>query len=774
MTFFNKMVFMCSCRTFFVLSMLVFRNAQCNELTLRDVINGLPTETFVKVFLEGLTTYDILETRVPITLFHHRQQQFMVYNRTAAITHVCKFFHTQRNIGSRTHNIINIVQLDSQPPFHSLSNGYLEFVIPNLWWPTSECHFLGSITQTIFLGDDVVYKMFTKNPKQIFSALEEYIFKNSVLLFDLRSSLSYWKICRAIRVGNNFVPLCLDSHSIIPNMFDSNVMTKMAVGETVQSSFLADYITNAPRERYYMRTINDILESEVFLKYNASYHVSEHLKRKRRIELFSFPLSTDAFVLLEDIATNFVSCYTTPVLRFEMYAKPFELQLWLCIGSCLSSIAIFIYIYNRYKKLSPSFSPFFFFLSTLFEEPYSVPTALWNDSKFKVITVAWLLTSIIFTNLYTGQMITELSVPLKGEVLHALEDIFGAYDKSDSLVRTSVKDDYSFWRYNYTELHMPNDTVLMYETRKQINYSTYDAYHQQFREVEHFALLQAPKIPKDGLSKPENEAQKLGNPFMYKFFTQFLTDALLAYVQQKTLNPRYGFYVAKFISPKYRHYPRDPQFPISKQGSIQHFMAAAVEKEIVDCGRSIFIAELSELRAELLYLKRNYPERTFYVGNGTIESGKMQKLLWKYYGHGTPKLAQYLRLLLQGGIRTHILQIQSNRNYLERRFGTDIIKEQNQTVLGMDMNGSIQTIFIILVAVLVLASSVFLMEILYSRRRTLYTLVEQFVILLAVKVHCIISRIFKLQIIVHADQTSLLLVKSIDEVDHQFMSPRNL
>jgi hypothetical protein len=620
MNFFTNVLVTCFCRTFFVLSMLVFGNAQCNELSLRDVINGLPTDTFIKVFFEGLTIYDIPETRVPITLFHRQQKRYIVYNRTTTITHVCKFFHIGRNIGSRTHNIIHIVRLETQPPFDNLSKGYLEFLIPHNSWPALKCHFLGSIMQTIFLADDVVYKMFTKNPKQILSPLGAYLVRNTVLLFDLRSSLSYWKICRAIPVAEKLVPLCLDSHSIVPGMFDSKVMTKMAVGETVQSSFLAAFITNAPRESYYLRSVNDILDIEVFLKYNASYHISEHLKREIDGKLFAFPLRTDAVVLLEDIATNFLSCYTTPVLRFEMYAKPFELELWLCIGSCLSSIAIFIYIYNRYKKLTPSFCPFFFFVSTLVEEPFSVPTALWNDSKFKVITIAWLLTSIIFTNLYTGQMLTELSVPLKGEVLHALEDIFGAYDENDTLFRTSVFDIRDFWFHNYTEF----------------NYSTYDTYHQNFREVDHFALLQAPERLEIQYFTPANETQRLGNPFMYKLFIRFLINALSADGNLKRFNPRYHFYMLKFISPKYRHYPRDPQFPRSKQGSIQHFRAAAVEKEIVDCGRSKFIAELNELRAELLYLKRNYPEITFYVGNGTIESGEMQKLLWAYHDHGTP------------------------------------------------------------------------------------------------------------------------------------------
>jgi hypothetical protein len=66
-------------------------------------------------------------------------------------------------------------------------------------------------------------------------------------------------------------------------------------------------------------------------------------------------------------------------------------------------------------------------------------------------------------------MISDLTVPLKGEVLHALEDIFGAYDKNDLLFKPSFMDDNDFWWDNYTESQMPNDTVLMFEPRKQIN-----------------------------------------------------------------------------------------------------------------------------------------------------------------------------------------------------------------------------------------------------------------------------------------------------------------
>jgi hypothetical protein len=52
-----------------------------------------------------------------------------------------------------------------------------------------------------------------------------------------------------------------------------------------------------------------------------------------------------------------------------------------------------------------------------------------------------------------------------------------------------------------------------------------------------------------------------------------------------------------------------------------------------------------------------------------------------------------------------------------------------------------------------------LMEVLYCRRITMYIVVERFFILAAVKVHCMIIRLDKLQIIVHANRTALLLVK---------------
>jgi hypothetical protein len=224
----------------------------------------------------------------------------------------------------------------------------------------------------------------------------------------------------------------------------------------------------------------------------------------------------------------------------------------------------------------------------------------------------------------------------------------------------------------------------MNECRKPMDSSDYDTYNQRLREIEHFALLAAPKVCDKTDLVPAKKIERLCNPKMYKYFNQFYVDALHGYLGHKMFNPKYEFYVTKSVSPQHRHYPRDRKFPSSKNSLIQHFMAAAVEKEIVACGRSIFIAKWKELQVEIRYLQQNYPQTTFYVGDGNIEQGRMQKLVWQYK-EGNPILAQFLIQILQSGLMAHISNIQNHNRYLERRLGTKIIKEK-PTAGGIQFN----------------------------------------------------------------------------------------
>jgi hypothetical protein len=700
----------------FIIIILIIRNIHSSETVLNDVIQVLPAESFVKVFYEEIGSLKIRETLIPITLVQYNPATNYKYNTTF----YCKFFHIGRLIGSRTNQIFNILQINNwkiQGPLY-----FLEGELFNMVPEKEKCNWSGSITSTIIVGNYSNYKLFSENRVSI----GVHFTNKHVLVFNLKPSLQLLKVCWIVIGKKALKSVCIQTNTISKEMFDVKVYAKWSSGaeKPLNKNDLTSSEITVQRNFVMNRRWPEIIASELFTKLNKSNDAIELYFFETLLESeYVFVMRTDSMVLVDEMETNFLSCYTTPFLKFEMYVKPFQLELWLCIGLCLTVIAVFIYIYNRQRELSLSFSPFFFFISTIFDEPYSIPTAIWNDKTFKTVTIAWLLTSFIFTNLYTGIMISDLSVPSRGEALNGFEDVFGTYYEAAQSSESSSTVDSLFWRLNYTQSKRIKAHFSDLSCNVNISYSDYDTYHQQFRKSNSFALLQAPT----GLCERNvigislaNERQRLCLPQMYKLFDQFRNDLNNLDTEEKDLNLFYAFNIKEFFSAKHRLYPRDPNFPKSKDSLIKHYMSAAIEKELVACERSIFLAEAKELNVELRYLRENYPDHNFYVGNGTIENGRKRKLVWYFEYESDFKIAYYFRLLLQAGIRAHILKIQHQKEYMGRRIGTQIIKESEKPKIYMDMNGSIQTIFIILVVLLVLAGCVFLFEFIHNRRTEIY------------------------------------------------------
>jgi hypothetical protein len=203
MNFFNNARIMCACRVLLLYSSVI-QNVKCDEQSLTDVINSLPTDAFIKVFYEGLRPYDIFEIRTPITLWHHQQDWYLEYN----ITFICKFFPIGRNIGSRTTKIINIVQINI--PFYerrrSWNYSYILSTVsgnPKVWDKMGieikdhKCSFDGSNTQTVILGDRALSEMLANSLTLYSDYLAWQIYRRNVaLLFRLKSQTSFSKVCR--------------------------------------------------------------------------------------------------------------------------------------------------------------------------------------------------------------------------------------------------------------------------------------------------------------------------------------------------------------------------------------------------------------------------------------------------------------------------------------------------------------------------------------------------------------------------------------------------
>jgi hypothetical protein len=504
---------------------------RCAKPYFNDVIKFYPSDYFIKLFFDDVRqTSKLHKVRIPFTIQRYPQNLLGTLN----LTLYEKFFPINGLIASRTRNIMNIVQLNfknyirvGKPSYFQNEIDIFDFVYGGKYRGT-DAH--------ILLGNEKLFRMCSRATSTFSKILGTYWTKNNLFAFKFKTEMLLWRIC-----GIRYVPLrdgsvelaCVWSSTITQNALDIRVITEriwrisFANEEEEEESSEKEV-----RESYFQSHVDAILVNEIFRKSNESmiprlsleFTAAGGIFRQSKSEIHE---SSDYLMIIEQFETKFLSCYATPVLRFEMYVRPFELPLWISIGTILSSISIFIYVYNRKKNLSPSFSPFFFFVSTLFEEPYSVPTVLWNDTKFKILTIVWLLTAVIFTNLYAGDMIGDLSVPIREQALYSFQDVFGVRGNVEITEMPPVEN-VLFWRKNYTSSKVDNlnaeyDTIPHLRGLSSLDYNDYDAYLQKFRKPDHFALLQAPMSNNEGTfwrGVPRSET--LAMPFMYNVFDRYI------------------------------------------------------------------------------------------------------------------------------------------------------------------------------------------------------------------------------------------------------------
>jgi hypothetical protein len=480
---------------------------------------------------------------------------------------------------------------------------------------------------------------------------------------------------------------------------------------------------------YSENSVDEILLIDSLRQANESITKSGFNSRIARPLQWNEPRASVQIVLLADKKTKFLSCFSKPVVQFQMYAKPFKIEVWFSMLICCFLIGAFISLYNMKLKLSKSFSPYFFFVRTLFEEPYSVPSVLWNNRVFKTITITWLLTAMIFTNLYIGLMISDVTSPLPGERLASFDDVLDTKTEYDKMSHVGYEEIMNFWLYNY---HLSNNTTLKsyvdtVKCNTDADYQGYEARCTQFEGQEYFAILQKPveDCGGKGISIPTQKFL-LRHPWIYSEFEKLETE--LALVHSVNFSKLHKHRTVAFFAPRNRHCPRDPEFRNTDEQTIKLYLAAAVEKELVACNRSIFMGEAKELKYELSYLIANYPTKGFYTPEDTFENGGSSPVVWEFTKVGTSKVPLYFKLLIESGIREGITGIRMHKHYLMRRNGTKLILEGMQSESSVGIFGSIQTIFFILLFLLTISLFVFTIELVIKnsifRRKHLIALWE--------------------------------------------------
>jgi hypothetical protein len=234
----------------------------------------------------------------------------------------------------------------------------IEKFVTGLGW--SEYPDQGPNTHTVIFGDEELYEMASRGIKPFINILGEQWIKNNMFVFKLQKHSSSWRVC-GIRSTSAELG-CVESFAITEN----SLHIRATIGRSwhtvlLQKSF--DDSQKTHRKSHFQTPAHEILVNDVLQKANES--VARYIGLPTSfIVLESKSLSlevTHNIILIDEYETKFLSCYSIPALRFEMYLKPFQLELWISLCAILTSISVFIYVYNRKNQLSPSFSPFFFF-----------------------------------------------------------------------------------------------------------------------------------------------------------------------------------------------------------------------------------------------------------------------------------------------------------------------------------------------------------------------------------------------------------------------------
>jgi hypothetical protein len=705
----------------------------CSFINLNKYIKIFPPTYFVRLHVESIYSESLGPSKVPLTI--------LSYNSSIHAGQLseswCKFFPVGNNfIGSRTQNTLNLIFLNiTECYLRSITNGHRHSVQPCFWMDivhgkikdgrraNSVCEVNGGLMFTLIIADSWEHNLIKENSVVVWKKLRVKLYPNVVLVFHSSTRNSIQVLCAFNLERNLPFIYCIDtlvvSKTVLRNI--SAAPVSWAIDKEFKFPQQIDFSMCELRKMYSKDPLDDLLLVAILRGANESVHADSYSIISRPQQWPAYRVSNE-IVLVTNTMKTFLSCHCKPVVKFEMYVKPFQLEVWFSLFLCCSLIGAFISIYNMKFKLSKSFSSYFFFVSTLFEEPYSVPSVLWNNRVFKTVTITWLLTAMVFTNLYIGLMISDVTSPLQGERLVSFDQVLDTEIVANRMSDLEPSQIQHFWLniYNHSRKE-PGSTFILNVDKVKCNVD-FDSLqklaprHKLSDRQEGFAILQ--KLVDDcGGNGISSRVQKilLRHPWMYSEFKELEKELLRDY--EINYNKVYQHRTVAFFAPRNRHYPRNPEFSNDEEDSIKLYAAAAIEKELVACENSIFMSDARELKYELAYLNANYPRKGFYMSEEMFENGGSNPVPWKFMKLGRSKVLQYFKLLIESGIREGIIGIRKHKYYLLRRIGTKLVRGTMSIESNAGISGSIQTIFFILVFSLTIASLFFVIELLIKKWR---------------------------------------------------------
>jgi hypothetical protein len=711
---------------------------ECTSVLLNEYVDIFPSTYFIKIYIHLIGYDDLGPSKTPLTLLKPNLSEDLEQMSDKW----CKFYPTEGSfIGIRSESTVNLVISDLKPFYKSQlksadsekKSSVLSFVGGRIHTGKGEdeegfCTVNGDRMYTLVLAEEGEQELILSNIERFWSKFHNNsLFPYYFLVFGRNVKGSQKVVCYFSFPKNKGVtkfPVLLCEKTYYNSVFEVMAGSKPRKPHLWATSLSTRILTNyridhaITWDTYLKKDVVEVLIRELMKRANETVFPAVYYN----VDLVWASINVSSRqtrhvgVLVDHKTTKFVSCFAEPKLSFSMYISAFRKEVWICIGACCSFITILTSVYNEKLELSKSFSPFFFFVSTLVEEPYSVPTSLWNNRFFKTLTLAWLLAAIIFTNLYVGLMISDVTTPLRGNILSGFDIVLSTEKRYAEMSSLSKAEIGNYWRSPITNRRYRKESrghLVLYGCETPFNYTNHDFHHKQLNSKESFTIMQ---IPLDSCGANDiGDAERmrfLAHPWMYSGFQRLESELLTS--NRLDEDKRYEHRLVAYFSPRNRHYPKNPNLQLPTYGKLPFYSSVAIEKELIACERSVLMGDTKELIYELSYLMVNYPKKGFYLSEDTFETGWSSPVVWSFSNGGMSRVPMYFQLLMEAGIRNAIIGLRKNKYYLMRRTGSKYIRKGLAVIEGFGMEGSIQTIFIILMVSLSIASLVFMNEVLFK------------------------------------------------------------
>ncbi|OXA39893.1 hypothetical protein Fcan01_25293 [Folsomia candida] len=495
---------------------------------------------------------------------------------------------------------------------------------------------------------------------------------------------------------------------------------RLSIGERLSNPFNPNFTSSKIME-HILKIIFLKANRTLIIQVSCTYAQKSFIRFKSSKKIESHKLSAfENFIVSEFIGYQYVTCSREKYMTFKFYITPFK--PWLR-GTLFISLILIIAITTTFNSLmglsNTSFVPWLFIVATILEEEGHLPENVGRKWFIRLILGAWCLMSVIITNCYNGIMITELNAPLSALHLsnfHQLlchredksytENIVLAYHKYENT--TAFKDlDVDLSKISYKRIAW----YLHY-----IQFTSSPFKLENSNEMNEIVDRQRSRIVSNNcfhiLSLPLDYTD---SPVIYSKVPEFidlLRHILLEIVAVSKFS-KLHLLIYNLLDPKLTHYPKGFQHSNPYQAFSD--LRDSVETELLDCGKTVFVAKSDIIRAEYQYLRKHYFAKKFYKSTQISEYFPFGLYFLETIASNVPK---YFKDIFETGIYGRLKVEEARLKYLNRKPVKKFQDQQLFESLGLD--GAIVTVFIICGITIIVAGIAFLFEV----RSKIYTVMK--------------------------------------------------